>query len=181
MHLLNEINDEIKAIHKFSKNQKILIDQAKLSFQDQNSDSKKTTFETKNSFKDQLRLRKRFEQKNEFDESKSSYLMKDSSTFEYTNDFSNASYSDIDFDDSIDSINDNILSKILLKFKIIKKFRQRFFKLFKEKQKNFDQKLFNFRHLLILDSEKIYIIEDLKYERILNRVLRLLYLTRFEK
>jgi hypothetical protein len=69
----------------------------------------------------------------------------------------------------------------LLKFKIIKKFRQEFFKLFKEKQKNFDQKLFNFRHLLILDSEKAYIVEDLKNERILNRALRLLYLTKFEK
>ncbi len=98
-----------------------------------------------------------------------------------TNDSSNESYFDIDFDDSINSNNDNILSKILLKFKIIKKFRQEFFKLFKEKQKNFDQKLFNFRHLLILDSEKAYIVEDLKNERILNRALRLLYLTKFEK
>jgi uncharacterized membrane protein (DUF106 family) len=84
MRLLNEINNEMKAIHKFSKNQKILIDQAKLSFQDKDSNSKKTTFETKNSFKDQFKLRKRLEQKNELDESESSYLMKDSSTFEYT-------------------------------------------------------------------------------------------------
>jgi hypothetical protein len=126
-------------------------------------------------------LRKRFEQKNELDESESSYLMKDSSTFEYTNDSSNESYFDIDFDDSIDSDNDNTLSKILLKFKIIKKFRQEFFKLFKEKQKNFDQTLFNFRYLLTLDFEKVYIVEDLENERILNRVLRLLYLTKFEK
>jgi hypothetical protein len=107
--------------------------------------------------------------------------MKDSSTFEYTNDSSSESYIDIDFDDSIDLNNDNTLSKILLKFKIIKKFRQEFFKLFEKKQKNFDQKLFNFRHLLIFDSEKAYIVEDLKNERILNRVLRLLYLTRFER
>jgi hypothetical protein len=41
--------------------------------------------------------------------------------------------------------------------------------------------LFNFRHLLTLNSEKAYIVEDLKNKQILNRIFRLLYLTKFEK
>ncbi len=41
--------------------------------------------------------------------------------------------------------------------------------------------MFNFRHLLTLNSEKAYIVEDLKNKQILNRIFRLLYLTKFEK
>ena len=48
-------------------------------------------------------------------------------------------------------------------------------------QESFDQDVWNLQGLLTLDPEKVYNIEDREDDRILERALKLLYLSRFGK
>ena len=68
-----------------------------------------------------------------------------------------------------------------LEFNIIKKFKKQFQKLIKTQQKKINQNMINFELLLKLSSNKVYTTVDLENERILDRVLRLLFVKRFEK
>jgi hypothetical protein len=117
----------------------------------------------------------------------------DVSFFNFENEMSSYEYEDVSFSKSnfeslyVDSNdeknknNDNNMTNLMLKSRTIKAFRQQFVKLFKNDQEQFDQKQFYFKQLLILNLTKIYTIENLKNEKFLDRILRLLYLARFEK
>jgi hypothetical protein len=105
-------------------------------------------------------------------------------SYEYKNvSFSKSNFKSlyVDSNDLKDKNNDNNMTNIMLKSRTIKIFKQQFVKLFKNDQKQFNQKQFNFKQLLILNLTKIYTIENLKNEKFFDRVLRLLYLARFER
>jgi hypothetical protein len=105
-------------------------------------------------------------------------------SYEYKNvSFSKSNFESlyVDSNDLEDKNNDNSMMNIMLKSCTIKIFRQQFVKLFKNDQEQFDQEQFNFKQLLILNFTKIYTIENLKNEKFLDRVFRLLYLARFER
>jgi hypothetical protein len=106
------------------------------------------------------------------------------SSYEYKNVlFSKSNFESlyVDLNDLKNKDNDNNMTNLMLKFRIIKIFKQQFVKLFKNNQEQFDQKQFYFKQLLILNFTKIYTIENLKNEKFFDRVFRLLYLVRFEK
>jgi hypothetical protein len=201
--LLNEDNDEIRVAHDLIKNKKIL---AKQSFEQNQLSKKNTKMQNKQSFeqnqlskkdtemqnkeKKNLSLKKRTSKKQRKQSKNDLY---DVSFFDFENEMFSYEYENISFsksnfeslyvdsNDLKDKNNDNNMTNIMLKSRIIKIFKQQFVKLFKNDQEQFDQKQFNFKQLFILNLTKIYTIENLKNEKFLDRVLRLLYLARFER
>jgi hypothetical protein len=183
--LLNENNDEVRFAHDLSKNKKIL---AKQSFE-QNQSSKKDT-EMQNKKKKNLSLEKRTRREQR---KKSKNDLYDVFFFNFENEMFSYEYEDVSFsksnfeslyvdsNDLEDKDNDNSMTNLMLKFRTIKIFRQQFVKLFKNDQEQFDQEQFYFKQLFILNLTKIYTIENLKNEKFLDRVFRLLYFARFEK
>jgi hypothetical protein len=79
-------------------------------------------------------------------------------------------------DDKKKKKNDSV--EPIVKFATKKKLRKKFEKFFSSEQKNFNQEGFKFRQLLMLNPEKIYIVEDFQTKKVLNRALRLLSLKR---
>jgi hypothetical protein len=200
---LNEDNDEVRVAHDSIKNKKIL---AKQSFEQNQLSEKDTEMQNKQSFeqnqlskkntkmqnkeKKNLSLKKRISRKQRKQSKNDSYDVsffnseKKMSSYEYENvSFSKSNFESlyVDSNDLEDRDNDNSITNIMLKSRTIKALRQQFVKLFKNDQEQFDQKQFNFKQLLILNFTKIYIIENLKNEKFLDRTFQLLYLAKFEK
>ncbi len=143
-----------------------------------------------NKEKKNLSLKKRIRRKQR---KKSKYDLYDVFFFDFENETSSYEYENVSFSRSnfeslyVDSNdlknknNDNNMTNLMLKSRTIKIFKQQFVKLFKNDQKQFNQKQFYFKQLFILNFTKIYTIENLKNEKFLNRAFRLLYLARFKR
>jgi hypothetical protein len=183
--LLNEDNDEVRFAHDSSKNKKIL---AKQSFEQNQSSEKNTKMQNKEkknlSLKKRIRRKQRKKLKNDLYDVFSFDFENEMSSYEYENvSFSKSNFESlyVDSNDLKDKDNNNSMTNLMLKSRTIKIFTQQFVKLFKNDQEQFDQKQFYFKQLLILNLTKIYTIENLKNEKFLDRVLRLLYFAKFEK
>jgi hypothetical protein len=160
--LLNENNDEVRVAHDSIKDKKIL---AKQSFEQNQLSKKNTEMQNKQSFeqnqlsekntkmqnkkKKNLSLKKRISRKQRKQSKNDLY---DVSSFNFENEIFSYEYEDVSFSKSnfeslyVDSNdlenknNDNNMTNIMLKSRTIKIFKQQFVKLFKNDQKQFDQK-----------------------------------------
>jgi hypothetical protein len=84
--------------------------------------------------------------------------------------------------DDINSIFQNKLKdELLLKIVITKRFRIEYVKLTIAKQKRYNQKKLNLRYLLNFFFIKMYIVQNLKNEHILNWFLKLLFHKKYEQ
>jgi hypothetical protein len=100
--------------------------------------------------------------------------------FEEKKDEKNEKY--VENDDDINSIFQNKLKdELLLKIVITKRLRVEYVKLTMTEQKQYNQKKLNLRYLLSFFLIKMYTVQNLKNEHILNRFLRLLFHKRYEQ
>lgn len=73
----------------------------------------------------------------------------------------------------------SIIEDVILETKTLKRLKQDYSRLSQGEQENYDQEDLNFKQLLSLDPNKVYELDDLENEKVLDRALRLLYLSKF--
>ena len=94
-------------------------------------------------------------------------------------DFEGSDY--VEFDLNLNSSANSDMKKITLESSTIKQLKKKFMKFNQREQKEFDQNFINAKLFFFFDSHKLYIVADFKKSRILDKILRLLLIKKFEK